>query len=123
MYEVTKSEKKILRRAIDIGLQKDFAAAITEMDAIITKWKDKQADNRATYSALYEAMRDNDKFIARRYDDLTGSRYLNLVCALYTEGSVSDADLDGLREGTIQLIQWFKQQSIAQENGQPPQGL
>src|ERR1039457_3325873 len=101
-FELTKAEKKILRIAIDKGLQLDYVTAITEMDEVITKWKEKRIDNRDAYGAMFKTMRDNDKYIARRYDGLTGSRYLITVCMLYNEDKVTDADLEGLREETMQ---------------------
>ncbi len=108
-YEVSKSEKKILRKAIDTGLQNDYVAAIKDLDAIISKWKEKQLDNHEAYGSLYKAMHDHDKLIARRYDGLSGSHYLNLVGVLYAEDSVTDADLEGLREETMQRIRIFKE--------------
>jgi hypothetical protein len=108
MPELTKSDKKILRAAIDIGLQKDFVTAITELDAVITQWKEKHLDKRDAYQSLNKTMKDNDKFIARRYDGLTGSRYSLLVCVLYTEGSVLDANLEGLSEETRNKIMHYK---------------
>jgi hypothetical protein len=107
-YELTKAEKKVMRAAIDKGLQHDFVTAITEMDAVIAKWKEQPGDARDTYHAMFRTMRDNDKYIARRYDGLTGGRYLITVCMLYNEDKVTDEDLVGLREETMQRIRAFK---------------
>ena len=107
-YEPTKAEKKVLRMAIDKGLQKDFVTAITEMDAVRAKWKEQPWDAGGTYHAMFRTMRDNDKYIARRYDGMTGGRYLMTVCMLYNEDKVTDEDLAGLREETMQRVRAFK---------------
>jgi hypothetical protein len=108
MPELTKSDKKILRAAIDIGLQKDFAAAILTAEGIVAQWKEKQLDNRDAYHSLFREIKERDKLIARRYDGLTGSGYVDLVVELHIKGSVSEAELAGLFEETMNTINLYK---------------
>jgi len=75
-YDFSKSEKKIVRQVIETALLRDFETSIMEVDGIIQQWKSKKLDNRNAYQEIYRKVKENDKYIARMYDDISGSRYM-----------------------------------------------
>lgn len=99
-YEFSKSEKKIVRQLIETALQRDFEACITDVDNIIQQWKSKKLDNRKTYQEVFRKVRENDKYIARMYDDITGSRYMMTLQRLLANKVISEDDLAGFSEKT-----------------------
>jgi hypothetical protein len=90
---LSKKEKAALRELIDKGLQASYTNALEEAAAIIQHWHQGNSSNREAYSALFECVRDNDKFIARRYDNMRGSRYVITVIGIYQDKQISDEDL------------------------------
>ena len=49
--ELTKSQKKIARRIIDTGIQREYEAGIKKLDRIISRWKREELNNRDAYIA------------------------------------------------------------------------
>ena len=92
--ELTKKDKKIARELIETGLQKEFAKGLFDADTILTKWKNKSIDNREAYHSLYKQITGFDKHIARRYDDMTGSKFLLIVAAQLRDGIILENDLN-----------------------------
>lgn len=78
-YELSKSQKKIARQIIELGLQREYENGIIEIDNIIGKWKAGKSDNRNTYLDIYKKLIAHDKHIGRRYDHMTGSNYLLII--------------------------------------------
>lgn len=99
-YEFSKSEKKIVRQVIETALQRDFEACIWEVDSIIQRWKSKKLDNSKAYQEIYLKVKENDKYIARMYDHITGSKYMLTLQGLLADKIISEADLDGFSEKT-----------------------
>ncbi len=99
-YEFSKSEKKVVRQLIETALQRDFEACITDVDNIIQQWKSKRLDNRKTYQEVFRKVRENDKYIARMYDDITGSRYMMTLQGLLAAKVITEEDLAGFSEKT-----------------------
>ena len=87
--ELSKKDKKAAREVIEKGLQKEFARGLNDADTILQGWKNNQTDNRATYHRLYEMIVKFDKHIARRYNGMTGSRYLFIVAAQLADEVIS----------------------------------
>jgi hypothetical protein len=56
MHNVSKADKKILLKAIDIGMQKAFISAITEADKVITTWKEKKPGSSDACHALFKTL-------------------------------------------------------------------
>ena len=77
--ELSKSQRKIARQIIEVGLQREFQNGILKMDTVIEKWKTGELDNRDAYHEMYQKLKNHDKHIGRRYDGMTGSRYLLIV--------------------------------------------
>ena len=99
-YQFSKSEKKIVRQLIETALQRDYEVCITDVDNIIRQWKSKKLDNRKTYQEVFRKVRENDKYIARMYDDITGSRYMMTLQGLLANKVISEDDLAGFSEKT-----------------------
>jgi len=103
-YEFSKSEKKIVRQVIETALLRDFEASIMEVDSIIQQWKSKKLDNRNAYQEIYGKVKENDKYIARMYDDISGSRYMLTLHALLASKVISEKDLEGFSAKTKEEI-------------------
>lgn len=96
--QLSKREKKIAREIIEAGLQKEFKKGLLDADKILNNWKIKALDNRNAYHNLYKHIIDFDKHIARRYDGMTGSRYLLVIISQLQDGLISESDLENFSE-------------------------
>ena len=105
MYvDLKKPEKKIARQIIEKGLQKEYVKAIEKLESIIGKWKNNETDNRETYMNLYTTLMKCDKHIARRYNDVGGSKYAFTIACQLADGVISKGDLDGFCDETKEII-------------------
>ncbi len=104
MITLSKREKKIAREVIEKGLQIEFAKSLYDADTVLQNWKSKETDNRAAYHLLYQTVKDNDKHIARRYDGMRGSDYIDTIAAQLIDGIISMDDLKEFREETQKEI-------------------
>ena len=104
MNTLSKREKKIAREIIEKGLQIEYAKCLNDADTVLQNWKNKKTDNRETYHLLYQTVKDNDKHIARRYDGMTGSTYIDTIAAQLIDGIISIDDLMEFREETQKEI-------------------
>lgn len=107
-YELSKREKRIAWACIDKGLEAEFMEGLEKSESIIQQWRNGQyASQKEAYHALYETIFNKDKAIARRYDDLTGGRYLATVAAILKDGYISESDINDLSEDTkFTLKRW-----------------
>lgn len=103
-YEFPKPEKKIVRQVIETGLQRNFESSILDIDQIIQQWKSKKLDNREAYHEIFRRVKENDKYIARMYDDLRGSTYMMVLQGLLANNTISETDLSGFSEPTRNVI-------------------
>lgn len=94
--ELSKSDKKAARAIIEKGLQQEFAYGLNEFRDLLNLWKTNNADNRETYHTLYKRIKDFDKHIGYRYDEMRGSDYLFIMVAQFSEGFINDKDLVNL---------------------------
>jgi hypothetical protein len=102
--DLSKSDKKSARILIDKGINKEFENGLNEFSKILKDWEDKKSDNNETYHTLYKSIRDFDKYIARMYDNITGSRYLLIIIAQLRNGVIDDSDLADFSEETREKI-------------------
>jgi len=102
---LSKKDKKIARQIIEKGLQKEFAKGLYDFDSILHDWKTGKSDHRTAYHTLYKKVRDFDKHIARRYDGLTGSRYLSVVVALIMDKIISEEETSDFSPEAQELIE------------------
>lgn len=99
MIELTKSQKKKVRALIEKGLMRDYLDGILRTKTIIDSFVEGKSDPKEYYHKLYSSLREKDKEIAQRYDDLRGSNYcLRLVmlveAGVITRDEIQDLDAD-----------------------------
>ncbi len=99
-HEFSKSEKRVVRQVIETALQRDFEVCIKDVDRLIQEWKSNKLDNRQAYQEIYRKVKENDKYIARMYDDITGSRYMMTLQGLLAIKVITEDDLAGFSEKT-----------------------
>jgi hypothetical protein len=102
--ELSKKDKKTAREIIEKGLQKEFAKGLFDADTILNDWKNKSKNNRETYHSLYQHIIDFDKHIARRYDEMTGSKYLFIIAGQLRDDVISENDLADFSDEVKQAI-------------------
>jgi len=103
--ELPKSQKKIAREIIEKGLQREYQNGIEKADAVIEKWKSEKLDNREAYISIYKKLTSHDKHLARRYDNMSGSKYLMIISGQVADGVVSFDELGELNDQARQVIQ------------------
>jgi len=64
----------------------------------------KFASNKEAYHQLFKAVDEKDTAIARRYDGLSGSRWLITVVELFREGYILDDDIKDFSDETKAFI-------------------
>lgn len=108
MIELAKKDKKVARQIIDKGLQIELENGLIKADKILNDWKQVH-DNRASYYAIYEHITDFDKHIARRYDGVSGSKYLYVILDQMVDGIITPDDLTEFSEDVqAHLIEYYK---------------
>lgn len=100
-YELSKRDKKVARRCIDKGIEAEFKEGLEQFEEIIAQWREgKFATNKDAYHELFKAVDKKDYAIGRRYDRLSGSRWLMTVTQLLHEGYISEDDIKDFSEET-----------------------
>lgn len=103
-YELPKSQKKVAREIIEKGLQREYQNGIEKVDAVIEKWKSGKLDNREAYLSMYKKLTSHDKHLARRYDNMSGSKYLMIISGQVADGVVSFDEIGKLNDQAKQVI-------------------
>ncbi len=104
-HELSKREKKIAKACIDKGLDAEFKEGLENFQAIIQDWRaGKFESNKEAYHQLFKAIDKKDNAISRRYDGLTGSRWLITVVELFREGYISEDDIKDFSDETKAVI-------------------
>jgi hypothetical protein len=107
-YELTKKEKKVARACIDKGLDTAFKEGLEKSEMVISDWQQRKfSSNKEAYQKLYKTLTDKDDAIARRYDGLTGSRWLLTVAQLFSEKVITEDDIAGFSDETKAVIRFF----------------
>jgi hypothetical protein len=102
--ELTKSQKKIARRIIETGLQREYEAGIKKLDRIISRWKHEEISNRDAYMELYSSLKGHDKHIGRRYNKMSGSWYLHIIAAQLADKVITIEEVGDFPENIKQSI-------------------
>lgn len=102
--ELSKGDKKHARALMALCVEKEFEIGLTKFDKILQDWKNKKVASRESYYAIFTKVKDFDKHIAYRYDDIRNSTLLFNIVDLYTEKLISDEDLGKFQESTILTI-------------------
>jgi len=104
---LSKSQKKIARQIIEKGLQKEFKAGIIKLDKIISNWKKGHLNNRDAYHKIYDKLINHDKHIGRRYDGMTGSKYLYIIADQMADKVISIEEIDEFDDIVKQRLMLF----------------
>jgi hypothetical protein len=102
--ELSKRDKKEIRKIIESGLQREFTNGLTEADNILTAWKVNSKSNRDVYHQLYNHIVDFDNHISSRYDKISGSNYLFIIAGQLLDGVITENDLSNLSRDVQQAI-------------------
>ncbi len=105
MIELSKPDRRAAREIIEKGLQQEFARGLDQSYRILEDWKAGNKDNREAYQALYGHIRDYDKHIARRYDNMKGSTYLIIIAGQIIDEVVDESELQKLSPDAIEFVQ------------------
>ncbi|MDR2382332.1 MAG: hypothetical protein LBD76_00380 [Prevotellaceae bacterium] len=99
MYsELSKSQKKIARALIDKGLEIECGNCLENIKSLLSGKKGGAKTNHELYLKVYKSMYKFDKHLAKRYDNLGGSRYLITVLGLYMDDVLNDDDIAEFEE-------------------------
>ena len=112
-YDLPKKDKKIARQLMDKGLLVEFTQGLKSFDAILQEWKAGNLEIKEAYYKIFSAVTDFDKHIARRYDGIGGSRYLETVIAQLADDLYDISEIDDfspeVKEETLQWLKFRKQ--------------
>jgi len=94
MIELTKTQKKVARELIDLGLQRECKSFTDKITKFTNSPEWKTGNSHEFYLKLYKKVISFDKHIADRYNDLTGSHYLMAVFGLFQDGVLTQEDIE-----------------------------
>ena len=83
MIELTKSQKKIFRELIALGLQRECQSFKDKIEQFTGSSEWETGNPQELYHKLYNIVITFDKHIAIRYNGLSSSRYFNTVLDLF----------------------------------------
>jgi len=106
-YDLSKKEKKIARQCIDKGLNIAYSNAFDKAGLVVQDWHAEKLPARDAYLKLFEIVEQHNAGIARRYDGLTGSRYLVTVAQLFSEKVITEDDIKEFSDETKAVIRFF----------------
>lgn len=118
--ELTKSDKKLCRKLMHIGIERECEKSVREMQKLSSRpipldelnepYREEngfavEGPWHKRYIAIFRKVKNFDKHVARRYDGITGSRYLDCVLDLYYNDVITDEEIasfsDTLRDYLI----------------------
>lgn len=112
-YELPKKDKKVARQLMDKGLLIEFEQGLKSFDAILQDWKAGNSETKETYHKIFSAVKEFDKHIARRYDGIGGSRYLETVIAQLADDVYDISEIEGfspqVKEDTLKFVKFRKE--------------
>jgi hypothetical protein len=108
--QLSKSDKKIARACIDKGIDAEFHEGLSKCEKILRNWSEgKFVNNKEAYHQLYDTLHTKDEAIAKRYDGLTGSRWLLTVAAILNDGFITEEDIkDFSAESKNEIETWLR---------------
>ena len=95
---LSKKEKRLARELIEKGLQSEFKSILGKAKTLLEIWEDQGVDHKETYHKLYKHITQSDKHIARRYDNMTGSKYLPTLAHLLGDKLISVEEVSGFTD-------------------------
>lgn len=101
---LTKEQKKAARQLIEAGIQRDYGKGLSKVDRIIRQWKNDKESNKDAYLKMFETVQKHDKKLARRYDNMTGSKYSMIILCMLGDKVIKEEELHILGEEVKQKI-------------------
>ena len=93
MIELSKSQKKIARELINLGLQRECQSFKNEIEEFTSSLEWKDGNPQELYHKLADKVVRFDKHIGKRYNDLTGSRYFIAILDLLHSKILTTEDI------------------------------
>jgi len=91
--ELPKSQKKVARELIQLGLQRQCRSFMKKTVKFVNDSKKIKENPHEHYLDLFKMIMTFDKYIAMRYDGLTGSYYYDTVFCLFRDGVLTEKDI------------------------------
>jgi hypothetical protein len=108
-FELSKTQKKIARQIIELGLQREYENGITKIEDVIKKWKSGKLDNQKAYLEIYKKLIKHDKHIGRRYNDMTGSKYLLIIVGQLADKVITFDEINEFDDEVKEVInKWME---------------
>jgi hypothetical protein len=98
MADLSKQEKKKVRELIERGLIRDYIDGIKSAKDVCDSYIEGKSDPKEYYHKLFSVLHSKDKIIAKRYDGITGSHYIMRLGILFSDGVLTQADLQDVDE-------------------------
>ena len=95
-HQLSKTDKKIVRALLDKGKAEEFKWGMQSFDIVLQAWRNEGDNHQDNYYKIFNAVRDFDKQIARRYDGMTGSKFLPVLAGQVLDKFVDEAELEPL---------------------------
>jgi hypothetical protein len=93
MIELSKSQKRIFRELIELGLQRECKSFTDKIAGFVNSSKWQNENSHELYVELYKKIAFFDKHLAKRYDDLSSSRYFFTVFGLFHDKILTMEDI------------------------------
>jgi hypothetical protein len=103
--DLTKADRKVAREIIEKGLQQEYTSGLEKSLKVLTDWKAGKKTNREAYQELYSHIYDYDKHIARRYDNMSGSKYLFIIAGQIIDKVVDESEIERLSPDACEFVQ------------------
>lgn len=91
--ELPKGQKKIARMLIDKALLRECESFLQKVENFMQSVPVNGKNPHENYLELFQEVDKFDYHVARRYDNLGGSKYFYTVIGLYCDGVLSDEDI------------------------------
>jgi hypothetical protein len=95
-HQLSKTDKKIVRALLDKGKAAEFKWGMQSFDTVLQAWRNEADNHQDNYYKIFNAVRDFDKQIARRYDGMTGSKFLLVLAGQVYDKFIDEAELEPL---------------------------
>jgi hypothetical protein len=93
MIELTKSQKKIARELIDLGLQRECKVFTDKIKKFTNSSEWETGNPQDNYQKLYKQITSFDKHLGKRYDYMSGSHYFMIVWGLFYDDVLTTDDI------------------------------
>lgn len=120
--ELSKSDKRLCRELINTGLERECRHFVEQIQRIARepippeqlnepyREENGQSVERVWHKRFTQLFKATDKFndhVARRYDDVTGSHYLDCVAVLYFDKWLTDEEIARFSDEPREYIKRF----------------